>query len=238
MRARRTAAGMCRDLGGGRLLVAAVCVWLIAVSGSSPGASAVDVNAEQILSDSGFHGGLIVLVGRWDAGLAVSLAKAPNVLVHGLVSDRETLPTVRGRIRKAGLYGRVSAAWWQGPALPYADGMVNLLLVPDERTGVSAEEINRALAPLGAAWVRHNDAWQTRRKPWPADVDEWSHARYDATGNAVSKDKRVGPPRFLQWEALPRWNRGVKTIAWSRRGDASSSSWTIRTSRCARGRGP
>ena len=29
-------------------------------------------------------------------------------------------------------------------------------------------------------------------------LDQWSHARYDATGNAVSKDRRAGPPRFLQ----------------------------------------
>ena len=207
MRTPRTAIGTSRRLGGGCLLVTAVWVWLVA----GLGWAAADANAKRVLSDSRFHGGLVVLVGRWDADLAVSLAKAPNVLVHGLLADREALPAVRGRVRKAGLYGRVSAAWWQGPALPYADGMVNLLLVPDERVGVSAEEISRVLAPLGVARVQHSGAWQTHRKAWPADVDEWSHARYDATGNAVSTDKRVGPPRFLQWEATPRWNRGVKT---------------------------
>ena len=212
MRFPRTATGTYGGLGGGRLLVTAVWAWLIAGWGLAPrGSAAADVNAEQVLSDSQFHGGLVVLVGRWDAELAVSLAKAPNVVVHGLMADREALPVVRDRIRKADLYGRLSAAWWQGPALPYADDMVNLLLVPDERVGVSAEEINRVLAPLGVAWVQHGGAWQMHRKAWPADVDEWSHARYDATGNAVSQDKRSGPPRFLQWEATPRWNRGVKT---------------------------
>lgn len=49
------------------------------------------------------------------------------------------------------------------------------------------------------------------QKPRPADIDGWSHCRYDATGNAVSRDKRVGPPGFLRWEATPRWNHGTKT---------------------------
>ncbi len=100
---------------------------------------------------------------------------------------------------------------WEGPCLPYADGMVNLLLVTDDDAGLEPQEIDRVLAPLGVAWIQRDGVVTSYRKPWPADVDQWSHSRYDATGNAVSKDQRVGPPRFLQWEASPRWNRGVKT---------------------------
>ncbi|MFV2065883.1 MAG: PQQ-binding-like beta-propeller repeat protein [Pirellulales bacterium] len=176
-----------------------------------PRVAATEVSGEQILVDSGIHGGLIVHAGCRDAALALSLAKAPHVLVQGLVRDRDRLQEVRNRIRNAELYGRVSAMLWESPFLPYADGMVNLLLVLDERVDLEPEEIDRVLAPLGVAWIGREGILTPYRKDWPADVDQWSHSRYDATGNAVSKDQRVGPPRFLQWEASPRWNRGVKT---------------------------
>ncbi|OGV78591.1 MAG: hypothetical protein A3K19_32145 [Lentisphaerae bacterium RIFOXYB12_FULL_65_16] len=174
---------------------------------------AAEPTAEQILADSGFLGGLIVQVGLADAALAVSLGNVPNALVHGLVPDSAALEQVRSQIRAAGMYGKVSVAPWPGPRLPYADGMVNLLLVLDERVALDQAEVERVLAPLGVARVRRAGTLATYRKPWPADVDEWSHARYDATGNAVSKDQRAGPPRSLQWEAWPHWNRGTKTSA-------------------------
>ena len=204
--------GMSRRPRGVPFVLAATAVCLALGSAwAQVGAPAAGVDGERILAESGVHGGLIVHAGCRDAALALSLAKAPNVLVHGLVRDRDTLDGVRGQIRGAGLYGRVSAAPWQGPSLPYADGMVNLLLVLDEGIGLARDEIDRVLAPLGVARIQQNDVLTSYRKDWPVDVDEWSHSRYDATGNAVSKDKRVGPPRFLQWEAWPRWNRGTKT---------------------------
>jgi len=173
--------------------------------------TADDVQAQRILADSGIHGGLIVHVGCRDATLAVSLGKSPNTLVHALVPERDELESVRRQIRAAGLYGRVSAVPWAGPVLPYTDSTVNLLLVPDESVELDPKEVDRVLAPLGVARIRRDGVLATHQKDWPADVDQWSHSRYDATGNAVSKDERAGPPRFLQWEALPRWNRGVKT---------------------------
>lgn len=197
-----------------RLVLAAVAGWFALSPAWAqtvvPGVAG-EVSRERILAESGFCGGLIVQVGCRDAGLAVSLAKAPNVLVQGLVRDLDRLEAVRGQIRDAGLYGRVSAMRWEGPFLPYADGMVNVLLVLDERVELEPEEIDRVLAPLGTAWIGREGVVKPYRKPWPGDVDEWSHSRYDATGNAVSKDERAGPPRFVQWEASPRWNRGVKT---------------------------
>ena len=86
-----------------------------------------EVLARQVVAESGFQGGLIVVVGGRDADLAVSLGKAPNVLVRWLVRDDAGLADARRKIRDAGIYGRVSAAAWEGDLLPYADGMVNLL---------------------------------------------------------------------------------------------------------------
>ena len=109
-------------------------------------------DAERIVAESHFCGGLIVQVGCRDAELAVSLAQAPNVLMQGLVADAGRLEEVRRQIRQAGLYGRVSATAWQGPWLPYADGMVNLLVV-DSGVELDRAEIDRVLAPLGTAWT-------------------------------------------------------------------------------------
>ncbi len=194
-------------------LVVAVAACLAACPvGAQPG----EVLAQQIVAESGFQGGLIVLVGGRDTDLAVSLGKAPNVLVHWLVRDEAGLEDARREIRDAGVYGRVSAMAWEGSQLPYADGMVNLLLLQgDEGLEMGQPEVARVLAPMGVE-VQFRDGVRTgsyNRKPWPEDVDEWTHSRRDATGNAVSKDRRAGPPRFMQWEALPRWNRGTKTSA-------------------------
>jgi len=186
------------------------------VSPAAPGrppVAAAEVNGERILADAGIHGGLIVHAGCRDADVAISLAKKPNVVVHVLVRDGDRLEEVRSRIRNARLYGRVSAMHWEGPFFPYADGMVNLVVVTGDEGQVASEEIARVLAPGGVALTvdSQHSTLDSFRKPWPDDIDQWSHTRYDATGNAVSKDQRAGPPRFLQWEALPRWNRGVKT---------------------------
>jgi len=165
-------------------------------------------NVEKIVAKSGFRGGLVVLIGN-ELKLGPALGKIPNALVHGLVADAKSLASARKAIRAAGLYGRVSAMGWQGPRLPYGDGMVNLLVV-DQGIELAQQEVERVLAPRGmASWS--GDGKPDYRKPVQKDTDEWSHARYNATGNAVSVDKRVGPPRHLQWEALPRWNHGTKT---------------------------
>ncbi len=185
----------------------AIALWLAAQIATV----AADGRGPTVLAESGFSGGLVVHAGCGDAGALLALAGASNVLAHALVPTPDRLEAVRREIRAAGASGRVSAMLWEETSLPYADGMVNLLLVEDGGAGPTAEEVDRALAPWGVAGTRRKDKWVWRRKPRPADIDEWTHSRYDATGNAVSSDRRAGPPRFLQWEALPRWNHSVKT---------------------------
>lgn len=175
--------------------------------------AAAQLDPRQVIDQSDFHGGLIVQVGCQEANLLNSLAEQPGALIQGLVRDGETLDRVRKQIRRAGHYGRVSAMAWDGRFLPYNDGMINILILTDDTANVPQEEIERVLAPLGTAWSPRHGRFTTYRKPWPEDVDQWSHSRYDASGNAVSRDQRAGPPRYLQWEAWPRWNRSVKTSA-------------------------
>ena len=193
------------------LIVVTMCLIVCPV-----GAQPSDALAQQIIEDSGFQGGLIVLVGGWDAELAASLGKAPNVLVHWLMRDGKGLEEARREIRDAGMYGQVSVMAWGAPKFPYADSMVNLLVTQlDEGLTIDRSEVSRVLAPMGVEVQFRGDVriGSYTRKPWPEEVDEWTHSRRDATGNAVSKDRLAGPPRFMQWEALPRWNRGTKTSA-------------------------
>jgi outer membrane protein assembly factor BamB len=183
-----------------------------------PGFSELGCRGEEIetpqihhLARHGIRGGVMVHAGCDDGLAAARLAEEAGFLVHGLARDRNRLETIREAIRARGLSGRVSVAAWDGGRLPYADGMVNVLLVSDEGVHLPPGEIDRVLAPLGMAHVRREGDVTTYRKPWPDDIDQWTHARYDATGNPASRDERVGPPRHLQWYASPRWNRGVKT---------------------------
>jgi outer membrane protein assembly factor BamB len=106
-----------------------------------------------------------------------------------------------------GLAGRLSFKCWEGGRLPYADGLVNVLFwqKPDEDPDM--EEILRVLAPYGTAYIQQDAGWRKVSKPWPGDIDEWTHFRYDAGNTGGSKDTRVGPPNHIQWEAGPRFMR-------------------------------
>ena len=169
--------------------------------------------AETILKEAGFQGGLVVQVDCDRADLLLALSAQSNVLAHALVTDANRLEAVRDQIRDSELYGRVSAELWKAPVLPYADGMVNVVVVSDKLALSLREEISRVLAPNGVAFTidDHPAVVDSVRKPRLAETDDWTHARYNATGNAVSRDQGAGPPRYMQWAASPRWNRGVKT---------------------------
>jgi len=47
--------------------------------------------------------------------------------------------------------------------------------------------------------------WSLLVKPWPDDIDHWTHFLHSAAGNAVAADRRVGHARALQWIAKPMY---------------------------------
>ncbi|MCF7847986.1 MAG: PQQ-binding-like beta-propeller repeat protein [Kiritimatiellales bacterium] len=157
----------------------------------------------ELVKQSGLKGGLVVHVGCGDGAVAASLRINDNVLVQGLDQDVEA---ARKLLLKKKLHGPVSVAQWGGGALPYNDNLVNLLFV-EEDSNVSKEEMLRVLAPGGTVYVEQGGDWKKTAKPIPADQDNWTHSLYDAAGNAVSQDTRVGPPRHLQWFGGPRFGR-------------------------------
>ena len=170
--------------------------------------------AKKILAGTDFNGGLIVHMGCGDGRLTAALHAGDESVVHGLDADAAQVAGAREHIRKLGLYGKVSVDVFDGKHLPYADNLVNLVVMRDAGCKMRDEEIQRVLAPGGVAFFLNRQSEIENRKwlkPWPDDIDEWTHFLHDASGNAVSTDRRVGPPQRLQWDGGPRWSRSHET---------------------------
>jgi outer membrane protein assembly factor BamB len=165
-----------------------------------------DREATAILDATGVQGGLIVHVGCGDGKLTAALRATDSYLVHGLDRDANSILAARKLIRSRGLYGEVSVARFDGRRLPYVDNLANLV-VAEEIEEVPMAEVMRVLAPKGVAYIRRDGEWTKTVKPWPDEIDEWTHWRHDATGNPVAHDRVVGPPRRMQWVGSPRWAR-------------------------------
>ena len=184
---------------------------------------AVRQQAQQILDAAAVKGGLVVHLGCGDGKLAAALRANDRYLVHGLDADAANVQKARDYIRSLGLYGPVSAERsGTAASLPYADNLVNLIVVTGSGLQVPEGEILRVLVPNGVAvWpsaetgnsepATRNSQPRILRKPRPKEIDEWTHFLHDAGNNAVAHDTRVGPPRSLHWLAPPLWLRSHET---------------------------
>jgi outer membrane protein assembly factor BamB/SAM-dependent methyltransferase len=164
--------------------------------------------ARQILAASDVNGGVIVHLGCGDGRLTAALRAGGSFLVHGLDADAKNVQMAREHIRALGLYGKVSVERWTTGPLPYVDNLVRLIVASAE-CPVDKEEVLRVLAP-GGVLLALDPRFSTLdpfRKPWPEEIDEWTHWLHDADGNAVANDTRIGPPRRIQWIAGPLWQR-------------------------------
>jgi len=172
----------------------------------------------------GVTGGLCVQVGSDDLAVALELARTGRVLVEILDTDAAKVERARKQIHSEGLYGLISVnRWASGKPLPYAENLVNLVLIEEGREVPLAEAV-RVLRPAGVVLakgggapgsalreagledvqtVRAGGDWTLGRKPWPAEMDQWSHSRHGPDGNAVSADQLVGPPQRIRWLAGP-----------------------------------
>ncbi len=161
----------------------------------------------ELLKESGLVGGLVVHVGCRAGERTAALASGENLIIQGLGSDIAEIDQARQYARELDLDGRLSFRHWEGGHLPYSDNLVNIIFW--DRPGLVTEmtEIMRVLAPNGAAYINHGNEWEKVTKPWPDDIDQWPHYRYDAGSTGASKDERVGPPEHIQWEAGPRFMR-------------------------------
>jgi len=190
-------------------------------------------SANELIEMAGVKGGLVVQIGCDDGTLAAELRANNRYIVHALDTEAAKVARARKTIQSRGVYGPVSVHVFNGVHLPYAENLVNLVVVRDAGFGMRdagseirdvGSEILRVLTPRGVAVVREkgNEAWLSRIphpvsrigdglavfvKPVPPEIDEWTHWLHGPDGNAVARDRVVGPPRRLQWMARPYWAR-------------------------------
>ncbi|MDP6542597.1 MAG: PQQ-binding-like beta-propeller repeat protein [Phycisphaerae bacterium] len=182
-----------------------LCIAL-AVTSASAG------SADDILKATGIQGGMVVHLGAGDGKLTAALHANDGFLVQGLDADSANVAKARQTIRDAALYGKVSVSHLSGNALPYIDGLVNLV-VAEDLGKVSMDEVMRVLCPNGVAYVKQGGAWKKTVKPRPAEMDEWTHYMHGPDGNPVANDTIVAPPKRLQWVGGPRWARHHEHMA-------------------------
>ena len=156
----------------------------------------------EIVDASGIQGGLIVHIHCGDGSLTASLAEDKSFLVQGLDMSASNVERARRSVRSLGRYGRVTVNTFDGAHLPYVGNLVNLV-VADDLGDVSMGEVLRVLAPLGVAYINGKKTV----KPWPEEIDEWTHYLHGPDNNAVAQDTVVGPPAHIQWVAPPKWSR-------------------------------
>jgi len=178
-----------------------------------------DAGGRRILDVANVSGGLIVHLGCGDGQLTAALGTSDRYLVQGLDAKASNVEAAREHIHTRGLYGKVSVDRFSGGRLPYADNLVNLLVMQDAGDGIRDagygmrdEEIMRVLAPGGVAVRLGPETRKPKpetiiRKPWPETMDEWTHFHHDPQGTMVGGDTAIGPPRRIQWMAGPKWLR-------------------------------
>ncbi len=171
-----------------------------------------NLRATKILKATGVKGGLLVHLGCGQGKLTAALHAGDSYLVHGLDTEAKNVQAAIDYIQKLGIYGKVSVEQLRGEYLPYVDNLVNLV-VSENSVGVSDEEVMRVLTPGGVAYINRNGQWNKIVKPWPKDIDEWTHYLHDASNNAVAGDTQVGPPRRLKWICGPLWSRSHEFIS-------------------------
>jgi len=160
--------------------------------------------ASEILEATGIRGGLVVHLGCGDGQLTAALHADHRYVVQGLDPVEQNVQEANRHIASLGLQGAVSVKHWPHDFLPYADNLVNLV-VSEDLDRISMDEIQRILVPKGIAYIKSDDKWVKTVKPWPAEIDEWTHWLHGPDNNPVARDTRVGPPRRVQWIASPRW---------------------------------
>ncbi len=193
-------------------LVIGIAIMLLGI----PGLIAADPPAAEVEKAWPSPGGLVVQIG---AGSATSLGGYAGTgrgrLVHGLVADDGARDRLRRELHAAGLHPLVTVATWQGaPRLPYADRLVNLVVLDRDALGAAApgdEEVRRVVAPGGAILQRQGGAWAVSRVPRPEAHGDWTHYDADAAGSSLSSDREVTGIRSWQWIDNVRDQRWEKT---------------------------
>ncbi|NOX53101.1 MAG: PQQ-binding-like beta-propeller repeat protein [Planctomycetes bacterium] len=176
-------------------------------------AAARTETAQELLGQAGVSLGLIVHVGCGSGAMTAELLVNDHCLVQGLDADAENIRKARELALSRGLSGKLTFDQLDPSGqLPYIDNLVNLV-VAEQLGPVPLSEVVRVLRPGGVALIKQQGRWTKKVKPWPEELDEWTHYLHDPQGTALSHDRAVGHPRGLQWTGGPLWARSHEHTA-------------------------
>lgn len=169
--------------------------------------------ADEVREATGVEAGVVAQVPATDGKLLADFAATGRVLAHGLALDRDAANKVEAAIEAAHVEGLAMVdVLSQGGRLPYADNLVNLLIVDNDVLGKLAPadgEVLRVLVPLkGVAYIKSGGAWKKITKPMPKEYGEWPQYSHGPGWNAVNDDQVAGPAEQLQWLAGRGWSLG------------------------------
>jgi SAM-dependent methyltransferase len=184
-----------------------LCFVLLVLVGRTAGADSS--TAADVLEAARVKGGLVVHIGCGDGKFTAALHASDSHIVQGLAIDPDAVMAARESLATS---GNVTIALFDGKTLPYADNLVQLV-VADRDSKVATAEIMRVLSPGGVVMTRTSLGWNRVVKPWPDDIDEWTHYMHGPDNNPVAKDTVVGPPRRLRWKAPSLWSRSHEHIS-------------------------
>lgn len=173
--------------------------------------------------------GFCVVIGNAEVDLSLALAQDERRLVQELANTPDRVEPLRKAMRDAGLAPRAMAMASDWKSLPYADSIVNAIVVPDyaaaRAAGLGPEEVLRVLAPggvalLGVAAGYAPSEWKDRSEVAKCEMagnrcrvlraaipglDEWPQFEHDGGRTGISSDARAGLPHGIRWMDGERW---------------------------------
>jgi len=110
--------------------------------------------ARQILKATDVRGGLVVHAGCSDGAFAAGLSGGGRFIFHGLNADPVAVAEVRRELQSRGVYGPVWIEHFTGSRLPYAENLVNLMVIDGSAApAVPLKDVVRVLCPNGTVYV-------------------------------------------------------------------------------------
>ncbi len=154
-----------------------------------------ETHASRVAEAIDGRSGIVVILGADQLPEQEEFLKSGDVVVQVLESDPVAVGAARKRIKALNLANRISVMHWQGERLPYASNLINAVVAAGGAGQTAREEIERVLVPRGVGIIGDTKIV----KAVPEAIDDWTHFLYDASGNAVCTDTRVGSPDRIQW---------------------------------------
>ena len=90
---------------------------------------------------------------------------------------------------------------------PYGSVFLRVPAAGKPRNAALAKDLAAAGLASAATLQAGGSGWLKATKPWPEQIDEWTHYLHGADSNPVANDTVIGPPQHFQWVSGPLWQR-------------------------------